>query len=74
MTYEVYAEHFPVSTFDVKVHLGKNKDEIAFSLFQPTQHTYCSTDPTDSFRNYPSTGGEPTGTGALSTSYPNPDI
>ena len=26
LTYEVYAEHFPVSTFDVKLHLGDDVD------------------------------------------------
>ena len=33
LTYEIYAEHFPVSAFDVKLHLGDDvKDGIGLSL------------------------------------------
>ena len=38
LTYEVYAEHFPVSTFDVKVHLGDDVEGgIQVSLIENGQ-------------------------------------
>lgn len=38
LTYEIYAEHFPVSTFDVKLHLGDDvKDGICVSLQKNNQ-------------------------------------
>ena len=45
LTYEVYAEHFPVSTFDVKVHLGDDVEGgISISLCENPQHEQPSVD------------------------------
>jgi hypothetical protein len=45
LTYEVYAEHFPVSTFDVKLHLGDDVDGgIEMSLCENLQPEQPSVD------------------------------
>ena len=45
LTYEIYAEHFPVSTFDVKLHLGDDVDGgIEMSLCENLQPEQPSVD------------------------------
>lgn len=73
LTYEVCALNFPISTFVVELHLGDDvEDGIQVSLCQENHSTQLQNDSTDSSENFSSPGSEPAGTGAFSTSYPNP--
>lgn len=67
LTYEVYAEHFPVSTFDVKVHLGDDVEGgIEMSLCENLQPEQPSVDLSFFKANRASLESTPSGTGFVS--------